>query len=619
MPLTELKFRAGINRESTSYSNEGGWFDSDKVRFRDNFPEKIGGWQKYSESQFIGTCRSLYSWVALDGSIYLGLGTNFKFYVEEGGTYNDITPIRKTTTNSTTFAATNGSATVTVTDSSHGAAEGDFVTFSGASSLGGNVTAAILNAEHQIVSVPTANTYTITVSVTANASDSGNGGGSVTSVYQINVGLDTGVSGTGWGIGTYSRGTWGSASASSGAEAQLGLWTQDNFGEDLLINQRQGNIYYWDASAGVGNRAVVLSSLSGSNKAPTIAKQIMVSDRDRHVVAFGCDDENSIGTQDPLLIRFADQESLTDWETRTDNTAGSLKLGTGSEIVCAKEAREEILVWTDVSLHSLRFLGPPFTFGITHISGLITIISPNAAIAVEDFSVWMGRDDFYVYKGGVSTLPCSVKQYVFSDMNPAQIQKIVCGVNSAFSEVWWFYPSSGATENDRYVVWNYTNNLWYYGTLPRTAWLDRGIKDHPVAASNDKYLYSQELGLDDGSTVPASAISSYIESSQVDIGEGDRFSFVSRVIPDISFTTSSVSDPSANLILKSRNFPGANYEQTDTSDVTQTSSSPVELYTEKADVRLRGRSMTLRVESSDVGVQWKLGTPRMDVRPDGRR
>ena len=619
MPLTELKFRAGINRESTSYSNEGGWFDSDKVRFRDNFPEKIGGWQKYSESQFIGTCRSLYSWVALDGSIYLGLGTNFKFYVEEGGTYNDITPIRKTTTNSTTFAATNGSATVTVTDSSHGAAEGDFVTFSGASSLGGNVTAAILNAEHQIVSVPTANTYTITVSVTANASDSGNGGGSVTSVYQINVGLDTGVSGTGWGIGTYSRGTWGSASASSGAEAQLGLWTQDNFGEDLLINQRQGNIYYWDASAGVGNRAVVLSSLSGSNKAPTIAKQIMVSDRDRHVVAFGGDDENSIGTQDPLLIRFADQESLTDWETRTDNTAGSLKLGTGSEIVCAKEAREEILVWTDVSLHSLRFLGPPFTFGITQISGLITIISPNAAIAVEDFSVWMGRDDFYVYKGGVSTLPCSVKQYVFSDMNPAQIQKIVCGVNSAFSEVWWFYPSSGATENDRYVVWNYTNNLWYYGTLPRTAWLDRGIKDHPVAASNDKYLYSQELGLDDGSTVPASAISSYIESSQVDIGEGDRFSFVSRVIPDISFTTSSVSDPSANLILKSRNFPGANYEQTDTSDVTQTSSSPVELYTEKADVRLRGRSMTLRVESSDVGVQWKLGTPRMDVRPDGRR
>jgi hypothetical protein len=619
MPLQELKFRAGINRESTSYSNEGGWFDSDKVRFRDNFPEKIGGWQKYSEAQFLGTCRSLYSWVALDGSIYLGVGTNLKFYVEEGETYSDITPIRKTTTNSTTFAATDGSATVTVTDSGHGVAEGAFVTFSGASSLGGNVTAVILNAEHQVVSVPTGNTYTITVSVTANASDSGNGGGSVTSVYQINVGLDTGVTGTGWGIGTWGRGTWGSGVSSSSAEAQLGLWTQDNFGEDLLINQRQGNIYYWDSSAGMSTRAVVLSGLTGSNKAPTIAKQIMVSDRDRHVIAFGCDDESSIGTQDPLLIRFADQESLTDWETRTDNTAGSLKLGTGSEIVCAKEAREEILVWTDVSLHSLRFLGPPFTFGITQISGLVTIISPNAAIAVEDFSVWMGRDDFYVYKGGVSTLPCSVKQYVFSDMNLAQIQKIVCGVNSAFSEVWWFYPSSGSLENDRYVVWNYTNNLWYYGTLPRTAWLDRGIKDYPVAASNDKYLYSQELGLDDGSTVPASAISSYIESSQVDIGEGDRFSFVSRVIPDISFTTSSVSDPSANLILKSRNFPGANYEQTDTSGVTQTSSSPVELYTEKADVRLRGRSMTLRVESSDVGVQWKLGTPRMDVRPDGRR
>lgn len=619
MALQDLKFRGGVNRELTSYSNEGGWFDSDKVRFRDDFPEKIGGWQKYSSSQFSGTCRSLYSWVALDGSIYLAVGTNKKFYVEEGATFFDITPIRSTTTNSTTFAATDGSSTVTVTDNAHGAGVGDFVTYSGAASLGGNVTAAILNAEHEVVSVPSVNTYTITVSVTANSSDSGNGGGSVTSAYQINIGLDTGVTGTGWGIGTWSRGTWGSASSSSGAAAQLGIWSQDNFGEDLLINQRQGNIYYWDASSGTGNRAVVLSGLSGSNKAPTIAKQIMISDRDRHIIAFGCDDESAIGTQDPLLIRFADQESLTDWETRTDNTAGSLTLGTGSEIVCAKEAREEILVWTDVSLHSMRFLGPPFTFGIQQISGLITIISPNASIAVEDFSVWMGRDDFYVYKGGVSTLPCSVKEYVFTDINKEQVQKIFCGVNSAFSEVWWFYPSEDSSENDRYVVWNYTNNLWYYGSLPRTAWLDRGIKSYPVGASSDRYLYNQELGLDDGSTEPASAISSYIESSQVDIGQGDRFSFVNRIIPDISFNASAVSDPSANLVLKSRNFPGAGYEQTDTSGVTQTASSPIELYTEKADVRLRGRSMTLRVESSAVGVQWKLGTPRMDVRPDGRR
>ena len=619
MPLQNLKFRAGINRESTSYSNEGGWFNGDKIRFRDQYPEKIGGWARYSGNQFLGTCRSLYSWVALDGSIYLGVGTNSKFYVEQGETYYDITPLRKTTTNATTFAATNGSAIITVTDSGNGVSVGDFVTFSGAATLGGNVTAAILNAEHEVVSVPTGNTYTITVSVSANASDSGNGGGSVTSVYQINVGLNTGVTGTGWGIGTWGRGTWGSGSSSAGAEAQLGLWTQDNFGEDLLINQRQGNIYYWDASAGVSSRAVVLSGLSGANLAPTVAKQIMVSDRDRHVIAFGCDDESSIGTQDPLLIRFADQESLTDWQTRTDNTAGSLKLGTGSEIVCAKEAREEILVWTDVSLHSMRFLGPPFTFGISQISGLITIMSPNAAIAVEDFSAWMGRDDFYVYKGRVSTLPCTVKQYVFSDMNQDQTQKICCGVNSAFSEIWWFYPSSSSTENDRYVVWNYTNNLWYYGNLPRTAWLDRGIKSNPIGASDDKYLYSHELGLDDGSTVPASAISSFIESSQVDIGQGDQFSFVSRVIPDISFTTSTASSPSANLILKSRNFPGADYEQTDTSGVTQTASSPIELYTEKADVRLRGRSMTLRVESSSTGVQWKLGTPRMNVRPDGRR
>jgi len=619
MPLQDLKFRAGVNRETTSYSNEGGWFDVDKVRFRDQYPEKIGGWQKYSGSQFLGTCRSLYGWVALDGSIYVGVGTNKKFYVEEGETYFDITPIRKTTTNAATFAATNGSATVTVTDSNHGAAVGDFVTISGAVSLGGNITAAVLNVEHEIITVPNSSTYTITASATANSSDTGNGGGSVTAVYQINIGLDTGVSGSGWGVGTWGRGTWGSASTSTVASAQLGLWSQDNFGEDLLINQRQGNIYYWDASSGTSTRAVVLSSLANSNLAPTIAKQILVSDRDRHVIAFGCDDESSIGTQDPLLIRFADQESLTDWETKTDNTAGSLRLGTGSEIVCAKETREEILVWTDVSLHSMRFIGPPFTFGIRQVSGLITIISPNASIAVEDFAVWMGRDDFFVYKGGVNTLPCTVKQYVFSDLNHAQSQKIFCGVNSAFSEIWWFYPSSTSLENDRYVVWNYTNNLWYYGNLFRTAWLDRGIKDFPIAASSDNYLYNHEFGLDDGSTEPASPISSFIESSQVDIGQGDAFAFVNRIIPDISFSTSTVSDPSANIILKSRNFPGGDFQQTDTTGVTQTATTPVELYTEKADIRLRGRSMTLRVESNATGVQWKLGTPRMNIRPDGRR
>ena len=619
MPLQDLKFRAGINRESTSYSNEGGWFNGDKIRFRDQYPEKIGGWTRYSGNQFLGICRSLYSWVALDGSIYLGVGTNKKFYVEEGETYFDITPIRKTTTNAATFAATNGSATITVSDSNHGAGVGDFVTFSGAVSLGGNITAAVLNSEHEVVTVPNASTYTITASATANSSDTGNGGGSVTAVYQINIGLDTGVSGSGWGVGTWGRGTWGSASTSTVASAQLGLWSQDNFGEDLLLNQRQGNIYYWDASSGTSTRAVVLSSLANSNLAPTIAKQILVSDRDRHVLAFGCDDESSIGTQDPLLIRFADQESLTDWETRTDNTAGSLRLGTGSEIVCAKETREEILVWTDVSLHSVRFIGPPFTFGLRQVSGLITIISPNASIAVEDFAVWMGRDDFFVYKGGVNTLPCTVKQYVFSDLNQAQTQKIFCGVNSAFSEIWWFYPSSSSLENDRYVVWNYTNNLWYYGNLFRTAWLDRGIKDFPIAASSDGYLYNHEFGLDDGSTDPASPISSFIESSQVDIGQGDNFAFVNRIIPDISFSTSTVSDPSANVILKSRNFPGGGFQQTDTTGVTQTATTPVELYTEKADIRLRGRSMTLRVESNATGVQWKLGTPRMNIRPDGRR
>ena len=626
MSLSKLTFNPGINREITAYANEQGWRDCDKVRFRSGFPEKIGGWVKYCNNTVIGTVRSLYAWVALSGDIYLGVGTHKKFYIEEGETFNDITPIRKTTTNAATFSATNGSDEITVTDSGHSAVQGDFVTFSGAATLGGNVTAAVLNAEHEITTIVNVNSYKITLSVTANSSDTGNGGGSVTAQYQINIGLDSAVSGTGWGIGTWGRGTWGSATTGSGVAVALGKWSQDNFGENLLINQRNGAVYYWIKSDGTNTRAVALSDLSGANKVVTIAKQILVSDRDRHVIAFGCDQEESSGTQDPLLIRFASQESVTDWETRTDNTAGSLKLGTGSEIVCAVETKQEILVWTDISLHSMRFLGPPFTFGINQISGLITIASSNSAVAVEDFAVWMGRQDFYLYRSGVQTLPCTVKEYVFSDMNTAQMQKITAGVNSAFNEVWWFYPSSSSEENDRYVIWNYETKIWYIGNISRTAWLDRGIKNQPVAAaaptsssSDQVFLFNHEVGLDDGSTDPVSPITSFIESSSTSIGDGDKLSFVRRIIPDLSFVASDSTAPSATLTLKGKDYPGDDFVQEESADVTRTSTTPIEQYTDKADIRLRGRALTLRVESNTTGVKWRLGVPRIEIRSDGRR
>ncbi len=541
MPLQKLQFQPGINRETTSYSNEGGWFDCDKVRFRQGFPEKIGGWSKIGSTSFLGTCRALHPWRTLSLDGYLGVGTHLKYYAEYGQGYYDITPIRSTTSaGDVTFSASNGSSTITVSDPSHGAVVNDFVTFSGAASLGGNVTAAVLNQEYQIISITDSSTYTVqaraagtTSSITvngqysptpvvANASDSGNGGSSVIGKYQINVGLDTSVLGTGWGAGTWSRGTWNSAASVDLITDTLRIWTHDNFGENLLINVMNGGIFYWQPSGGLTNNpAVAISSLAGANQAPTIATKVIVSDVDRHVIAFGCDPATNIGTQDPLLIRFSDQENITDWNSTADNSAGSLSIGSGSKIVTAIETRQQILVFTDISLHALQYVGPPFTFGINMISDNITIRSPSSVAAVQDTVYWMGKSEFYIYNGGVQTLPCSVKDYVFSDFNSSQAEKCFAAVNSSFSEVWWFYPSSSSDNNDRYVVYNYLQNVWYYGTMVRTAWIDRGVEENPIAAGRDGYLYNHEIGFDDGSTSPASAISAYIESSQFDLGEGD--------------------------------------------------------------------------------------------------
>jgi hypothetical protein len=643
MPLTKLQFRPGINRETTSYTNEGGWFDCDKVRFRSGFPEKVGGWLRKSGRSFLGSCRALHPWVALDGTEYIGVGTHLKYYVEEGGAFNDITPIRSTTAaGDVTFSATDGSSTITVTDSNHGAVIGDFVTFSGAASLGGVITADVLNQEYQIDDVLNANTYTFTARtagttieditvdgqldptpVVANASDSGSGGGSTVGTYQINIGLDTSVAGNGWGAGTWGRGTWGSGTSLTAVTDILRIWSHDNFGEDLIINVRDGGIYYWDKSTSYSPfiRAVELKDVSGNTDTltPTIAKQVIVSDVDRHVIAFGCDSIDAIGTQDPLLVRFSSQEDALTWTPTAENTAGDLRIGSGSEIICAVETRQQILIWTDISLHAMQFLGPPFTFGIQAISENTTIMGPLAAMAVDDVVYWMGDEDFYVYDGRVKELPSTVKEYVFNDFNLAQREKAVAALNSSFNEVWWFYPSSSSDTVDRYVVYNYQSNIWYYGTLARTAWIDRGINTLPIAASTDGYLYFQEAGLNDGSTTPPSPIEAYIESSQVDIDDGDSFSFIRRIIPDVTFNGSSASAPTVDMILKARNFPGGSYLITDTAAVTRTATVPVELFTNQVHVRLRGRSVALRVESDDTDVQWRLGTPRVDLQRDGRR
>lgn len=639
MPLSKLQFTPGINREVTSYTNEGGWFDGDYVRFQKGFPEKIGGWQKRSSNSFLGSCRALLPWVSLTLNQYLGVGTNLKYYIDEGGYYNDITPIRTTTAaGDVTFAATDGSSEIVVSDTGHGAVVNDFVAFSGASSLGGTITADVLNQEYYVTEVVDADSYKIvartadtsiadiTVSgqltptlVSANSSDSGDGGASVVGAYQINTGLDFGVSGAGWGAGTWSRGTWGSASSDAIVTNTLRLWSHDNFGEDLLINVRNGGIYYWDKTNGIGARAVSLGSLPAANLTPTVAKQILVSDRDRHILVFGCDTEENPGVQDPLAIRFSSQESLTDWQSTATNTAGELRLGSGSEIVRALETRQQILVFTDTTLYSMQFLGPPFTFGVSTLSENLTIAGPNAAIAVDDNVFWMGRSEFYAYSGAVQRLPCTVRDFVFSDLNESQLSKVNAALNTKHAEIWWFYPSANSDEVDKYVVYNYLEQVWYYGSLARTAWVDRGIFDYPFAANTDGFIYEHEIGFDDGTTDPVSPINAYIQSSPVDIGDGEKFMLLRRMIPDVDFKSSTALVPAVQITLDVKNAPDGTYARTQTNSFVKTQSAVVDDRTEQLYFRLRGRQMRFRMGSDELGVDWRLGSPRLDIRPDGRQ
>jgi hypothetical protein len=619
MALQKLQFKPGIVRDTTNYSNEGGWFDCDKIRFRMGLPETIGGWGKFTTTTMLGTCRSLHAWTTLTGSNYVSAGTNLKFYIVEGNQPADITPIRLTTAaGDVTFSATDGSSTLTVTDVANGVYLDDFVTFFGAVSLGGTITATVLNQEYQVTNIVDANTFTINVGVTANSSDTGDGGAGAYAAYQINVGLDSVVLGSGWGAGVYSRGTWGSGTDTSLPGDQLRLWSQDNFGEDLIMNVRQGGIYYWDSSSGTGTRAVNIGSIGGATSVPTAANIVLVSERDRHVIAFGCTPEFGSGAQDPLTIRFSSQESVSDWETRADNTAGELRIGTGSDIIAAVQTKQQVIVFTDIAVYAMQYIGPPYTFGINEVSSNISIAGQNAAISTGDAVYWMGQGQFYSYNGAVTMLPCPVREYVFSNINGYQLAKVTAASNSKFSEIWWFYPSANSTNNDRYVVFNYSDNTWVYGELARTAWQDTTVSGYPIAAAQDGYLYFHEYGINDSSADIPAPISAFIESSVIDLGEGDQFMFASRLIPDITFRNSS-SSPEATFTLKARNYPGGEPFGASNNAVIGTATVPIQIFTEQSFIRIRGRSISLRVASAKVDTAWRLGASRLDVRPDGKR
>lgn len=615
MALTKLQFSPGVNKEGTDYTADQGWFDSDKIRFRQGRPEKIGGWEKFSSNSFLGVSRSLHRWASLAFTKYIGIGTHLKVYIAEGTGFNDITPIRLTTSaGDATFSATDGSSILTIAETGHGAVVNDFVTFSGAASLGGNIIATVINQEYQINSVINANSYTVIAkdtsanTVTANSSDSGNGGSSIVATYQINTGLNTYVSSTGFGVGTWGAGAWGSASDISSAD-QLRLYSQDNFGEDLIFNVRGGGIYYHDTSLGLGSRAIDITTKSGQSNPPVIALQVMVSDIDQHVIAFGT---NPIGSSaiDPLFIRFSDQQNAVDWTPTATNTAGGVRINSGSIIIGAIQAREEILVFTDESLHSMRFVGPPFVFNFSTISTDTSMISPNAAVNARGSVFFMDEGGFYVYNGSVQPLPCSVKDHVFSNLNVGQAFKVFAAENSAYSEVTWFYPvGTGNTEITNYVTYNYEENLWAVGTLTRGAWFDSGMGNFPIATSvittvNENYLYSHEVGFDDD----GQPMTAFVESGDLEIGDGNSFMFMDRIIPDFSFKGS---DPSIAMTVKGRDYP--------LQDTSVLASATVTSSTTFSAIRARSRHPVIRIESTGEGYGWRLGTLRMGVRQDGRR
>ena len=801
MPLQKLQFRPGLNREGTDYSNEGGWYDGDKIRFRSGFPEKIGGWTQMATAQVKGLCRALWNWLVLDGSNYLGVGTNVKYYIEYGGLYSDITPIYRTSSPalSGAFSATNNSTTLTVIDAQYHPNVGDYVYFTGATSLGGNVTATVLNNyEFVVTSQVNLTAYTVTMPVTANASDSGTGGAAIVANYLLPTGLETYTIGTGWGAGPWpvtglatllsgpfattngsnvvtvtqtghgltngsavifssasatggvpavllntlfyptvananaytitvqanatsnvtggggnvtvyaQTGTygWGDAYSSGSLGFQLRLWTNDNFGQDLVIAPREGAIYYWAAASGVGSRAVLLNTASNAASysgqfVPNTTYQVISSSIQRFVIAMGAngyDSNNAATTFNPMLVRWSDQENPYEWVPDVTNQSGEFTLSNGSFIMCGRSTRQEILVWTDSCLYSMQYLGPPYIWGFQILMDNISIMSPNASITVNNVTYWMGVDKFYMYSGRVETLPCSLWQYIFEDINKDQAFQVFCGSNESYSEVWWFYCSDGSNQIDKYVIYNYLERVWSYGTMARTAWLDASLRQFPIAATYNtptvftgaisgttltvtsmtsgtinvgtpisgsgvasgtmitglgsgagytgtytvnrsqtvpattitatgtfQRMLNHENGTDDSSEITTVPINAYVQSSDFDIGDGHNFGFVWRILPDINFNSSSTNNPSVTMTVKPRQNSGAPYGTADNPRVISANNYGlsgvynIQEFTGQVYTRLRGRQLAFRIESTDLGVAWQLGSPRIDIRNDGRR
>jgi hypothetical protein len=734
MPLQKLQFRPGLNREGTDYSNEGGYFDCDKVRFRSGYPEKIGGWIRLSNETFLGVARALWNWVTLNGANLLGVGTNLKYYIEQGGDYNDITPIRATFTTASTpttnniIKTTNGSNVITIDYANYGGLTGDFVTISGATAVGG-ISATELNAEHQITYVDL-DTFTFTVASNATSTATGGGTG-ITMAFQVNTGLDVFIRGTGWGAGTWPsyvnttltdpftatgagvsvltvtqaahglttgnyvyfvsiaadacginrlvlqkafpvtvtspstytistviggftylttstaasggavvistpvapvRG-WGTAAA-VGIGQQLRLWTNDNFGEDLLIAPRGGSVYYWDATTGVSVRALLLNTAStnagfAGQFVPNTTNQIIGSSIQRFAICFGANPYDPAvpnNAFDPLLVRWSDQENPFDWVPAATNQSGEYRLNIGSFIVCAKSTRQEILVWSDAAIYSMQYLGPPYVWGFQLLQDNISIISPNAAITVNNVTYWMGVDKFFSYTGRVETLPCSLWQFVFDDINKDQAFQVFAGSNESYNEIWWFYCSQNSNTVDKYIIYNYLERVWSYGTMNRTAWLDSGLRQYPMAAypPGNKILF-HEANVDDVSGLTPAPIAAYIQSSDFDIGDGHNFGFVWRILPDITFNGSNVNQPSVTMTLRPRQNSGTPYGTSDnpqvasTQNYTSRNTYEVQEFDGQVYTRLRARQMSFRIESTGLGVAWQLGSPRIDIRPDGRR
>jgi len=617
MPLKKLTLKPGVNKENTRYTNENGWYECDKVRFRQGTPEKIGGWTRISADTFLGVCRSLWNWVTLQSENLIALGTHLKFYIAKGGVYYDITPIRATTTLGTDPFMGDGTTTVVVSATSHGAATGDFVTFSGVT----GTYATLLNAEYQITYID-ANSYSITTASVVAAGATG--GSAVVAAYQISIGPETVVPLTGWGAGTWGTGAWGIGTPSA-TQTSLRIWSQDNFGEDLIFGPRTGGIYYWDATTGVSTRGVLLSSLAGASDVPVLQNFIYISDINRFVFCFGCNDYGSL-TIDPMLIRWSDQESAVNWTPAATNQAGSLRLSHGSEIITAVQTRQEIVVFTDSALYSLQYLGAQAgVWGAQLLGDNISIEGPNAAVIASGVVYWMGVDKFYAYDGRVQTLPCDLRRYVFSDFNQAQAAQVYAGTNEGFNEVWWFYPSANSLTNDRYVVYNYLEKIWYYGNLGRTAWLDSGLLDFPVAATYNQNLVFHENGVDDNETGTPTAINAYIESAEFDLEDGQNFGFVWRMLPDITFQGSTAANPSMTMTLIPMKGSGSGFNNpqslggSSSAAVTRSATVPIEQFTNIVYIRVRGRQMIMKAESNALGVTWQLGSPRIDVRMDGRR